>query len=622
MSQPLPPSSPESEPLNPSGAVAPSSTQPPGSIWSRFWKAPSLQTAHKIYAVLAILVLGFITYLYVHAIDTENMGFTHDDGVYAIVGKSLALGKGFKLLHVIGQPGQIKYPFIYPLILSVVWFFSPHFPENLPALLYMTIAFTIASGWLMFIWLKDCQKMPGWLVLTLAVIIPTNFYFIYFFSMVMSEAPYLFFTLLILWYFHRITQSAQPLQKKELFWLVTLSSLCFLTRVLGLAMMAGVGVWLLLNRQWKNALIYGLGCLFTGILPWVFWVKFNTPPVNDLNYPLVNAYSNYGLEFFHNLTTANYLNGLGVSVLTMILKLQEVMFPLIPNFFKIYPKLKANQDLVHWFSLIAMIMAYVVFGYFLLQGISTLRKSWSNGKFRPEQLTLPGLYLLFYILIITFWNYDDQMARFLSPVLPMIWLYFFKPFMNVLPDLGRPLAGSRKKVILASVFTILALTTALWNVNGSYRTIVISRAQHWVESGKYRWLWDEYKESFQWIRENLPQDARLSVASDVVFYLNTDRPTFYTFYASMHRKNGKFTEDSIPLLMKSLDYHKVNYLVAEPHMQFRTLLAPVNYVAQKLMEQYPKRFVHLYGTPKGSIHVFKILPPEPPKQISSTPQGQ
>ncbi len=622
MSQPLPPSSPDSESLNPSNHVEPSSAQPPGSVWSRFCKVPSLKTAHKIYALLAILVLGFITCLYVQSIDTENMGFTHDDGVYAIVGKSLALGKGFKLLHVIGQPGQIKYPFIYPLILSVVWFFSPHFPENLPALLYMTIAFTIASCWLMFIWMKDCQKMPGWLVLTLAVIIPTNFYFIYFFSMVMSEAPYLFFTLLILWYFHRITQTAQPLQKKDLFWLVTLSSLCFLTRVLGLAMMAGIGIWLLLNRQWKNALIYGLGCLFTGILPWVFWVKFNTPPVNDFNYPLVHAYSNYGLEFFHNLTTANYLNGLGVSVLTMILKLQEVMFPLIPNFFKIYPKLKANQDLVHWFSLIAMIMAYVVFGYFLLQGISTLRKSWSNGKFKADQFTLPGLYLLFYILIITFWNYDDQMARFLSPVLPMIWLYFFKPFMNFLPDLGRPLAGSRKKVILASVFTILALTTALWNVSGSYRTIVVSRTQHWVESGKYRWLWDEYKESFKWIRENLPQDARLSVASDVVFYLNTDRATFYTFYASMHRKNGKFTEDSIPLLMKSLDYHKVNYLVAEPHMQFRTLLAPVNWVAQQLMEQYPKRFVHLYGTPKGTIHVFKILPPETPKQVSSAPQGQ
>lgn len=605
MSQPTPPSSPR-----PAPQMAQEAAAEPGSTWSRLWQAFSSKNVHPLYTALAFLVLALITYLYIQCIDTENMGFTHDDGVYAIVGQSLALGKGFKLLHVIGEPGQIKYPFIYPLILSVVWFFNPHYPENLPALLYITIAFTIAACWLMFIWLKDCQKMPGWLVLTLAVIIPTNFYFIYFFSMVMSEAPYLFFTLLILWYFHRITQNAQPLQNKDLFWLVILSSLCFLTRVLGLAMMAGIGVWLVLNRQWRNALIYGLGCLLTGVLPWVLWVKFNTPPINDFNYPLVNAYSNYGLEFFHNLTTANYLNGLGVSLLTMILKLQEVMFPLIPNFFKIYPKLKANQDLVEWFSLIAMIMAYVVFGYFLLQGISTLRKSWANGKFTAKPFTLPGLYLFFYIVIITFWNYDDQMARFLSPVLPMIWLYFFKPFMNYLPDLGRVLAVPRKNVVLACAFTLLACTVALWNVGGSYRTIVTSRSQHWVESGKYRWLWDEYKASFQWIRENLPQDARLSVASDVVFYLNTERPTFYTFYASMRRKNGKFTDDSIPLLMKSLDHYQVNYLVAEPHMQFRTLLAPVNWVAQKLMERYPKRFVHLYQTPKGAIHVFKILPPD------------
>jgi hypothetical protein len=58
--------------------------------------------------------------------------------------------------------------------------------------------------------------------------------------------------------------------------------------------------------------------------------------------------------------------------------------------------------------------------------------------------------------------------------------------------------------------------------------------------------------------------------------------------------------------MQGLDHYGVNYLVAEPHMQFRSIRFPVNLVAKQLMDLYPKRFQHIYGTPRGSIHIYKI----------------
>jgi hypothetical protein len=438
----------------------------------------------KVYLLLLLILLVIIGAYYVGAIDRECLGFTHDDGVYAVAGKSLAMGKGFKLLHVVGEPAQIKYPFGYPLILALVWLIQPQFPQNLPAMAYITIAFTLASCWLIFVWLKQCQKFPGWLALSITAIIPSNFFFLYFFGAIMSEAPYLFFSLWVLWLIHQASLKEKPLSGKTLITLIALSSLSFLTRVLGVALMGAVGVWLLLNRQWKNALTYAIGCLFTGILPWVLWIKLNTPTINPFNYPLVNAYSNYGLEFFHNLTTANYANSLGIALFSLINKMQEVMIPVLPNLLKIYPALAKNPDIVNITSMGALTLSYLMFGYFLLQGISALRKSWVKGQFQAQTFSVPGLYLFFYLLIITLWNYEDQMSRFLTPVLPLLWFYFFKPFSRYLPELGYKLATPRWKVVLASAFTVLICVLALCHIEGSYRTIWISRNKHWVESGK------------------------------------------------------------------------------------------------------------------------------------------
>lgn len=563
----------------------------------------------KIYALLAFALVCVIGIFYARTIDTEVLGFIHDDGVYTVAGKSLAQGKGFKLLHVVGEPAQIKYPFGYPVILAIVWLFIPTFPDNLAMQNYVTLAFTLGGCWMIYLWLKECQKLPGWLALLITAVIPSSFFFIYFYTTIMSEAPYLFFTMLTLWAFHRAIQKEKPLTIRTVLLLILLSVVSFLTRVLGLSLIAAIGTWLLLNRQWRNAAIYGAGSILFGLLPWFLWIKFNTPVIDVFNYPLVNTYSNYGLEYFHNVTTSNYIHGLGIALFSLIDRMQEVMIPALNNILKIYPKLGENEDLASALTLTSLTTAYLLLGYFVLQAISTLRKSVQNWRFQPQVFSVPGLYLLYYILMITLWNYEDQMARFLTPMLPLLWFYLFKPLARVLPDFGRKLSAPRWKVITATTFTLLVFVAAFWQAPSSYELLLKSRQEHWVTTGKYPWLWDDYKQVFKWINANLPENARLSAASDVVVYLYTNRPTFYTFYASLRREDGQFTKESIPLLMQSLDHFKINYLVAEPHMQFRTVLRPVNKVAEDLMKAYPKRFERVHASPHGAINVYKILPP-------------
>jgi hypothetical protein len=590
------------------------SPPPPKPDPVRTW--PRWLSREIIYGLLAVVLIAAVGWFYGRVVDTEVLGFTHDDGVYAVAGKSLAEGKGFKLLHVVGQPGEIKYPFVYPAILSLVWLTNPNFPENLPALNYITIAFSLAACGLVYLYLRKAQRFPGWLSLLVITLTTAHFFFIYFYSSIMSEGPYLFFSMLTLMMAYRATKNGPEVSPRDLAVLVALSCVTFLTRIPGVTLMGAIGVWLLINGQWKNALRYGMGCLAFGIMPWALWVKYQTPEVTAMSYPLINAYSNYGLEFFHNFTGTNYLSSLPGDFYSLFRSLLEQLFPLISNFIKNFPALKNSPSAIEVVAMIILLSQYGLSGYFLMQVVRTAKQScvkgsnWFHWQINPAVFSIPGLYLFFYLLMITLWNYEDQLSRFLTAVVPLLWLYFFKPWVSYLPEFGQPWPAKRKLGALALIGVLLTTTLSLWIAPNAYKLVYTSRNQHWVEVGRYRWMWREYQHVFAWINKSLPPDAPLSASSDVVFYLYTGHPTYYTFFASLRRKNGQFTPDSIPLLMQSLDYHHVKYLVAEPHMTGRIIREPVNVVAKQLLKAFPHRFKQVYGSPHGAIAIYKILPLE------------
>lgn len=52
------------------------------------------------------------------------VGTFDDDGVYTVLGKALAEGRGYLSLHLIGSPVQVKYPPGFPMILALFWQWS------------------------------------------------------------------------------------------------------------------------------------------------------------------------------------------------------------------------------------------------------------------------------------------------------------------------------------------------------------------------------------------------------------------------------------------------------------------------------------------------------------------
>src|SRR6266849_8914777 len=79
---------------------------------------------------VAIGVVG-VALAYWTAVRAPAAGIYHDDGIYAVTAKSLATGRGYRIVSVSGEIAQTKYPFLFPALLAAVWKIAPRFPENL-----------------------------------------------------------------------------------------------------------------------------------------------------------------------------------------------------------------------------------------------------------------------------------------------------------------------------------------------------------------------------------------------------------------------------------------------------------------------------------------------------------
>src|SRR3954467_3495538 len=81
--------------------------------------------------VVAAIVFGVAMW----ASHPYAVGVFHDDGVYAILARSLATGRGYRYLHLPGAPAATHYPPGYPFFLSLLWRIAPDFPGNVGLLL-------------------------------------------------------------------------------------------------------------------------------------------------------------------------------------------------------------------------------------------------------------------------------------------------------------------------------------------------------------------------------------------------------------------------------------------------------------------------------------------------------
>ena len=244
-----------------------------------------LRTAGLMPALLA-LVVGTAAW---YAATPYVVGVFHDDGVYALLAKAIAEGRGFHYLQLPGAPAATHYPPLYPLLLGLLWWISPAFPENLSFLLAANAACLAASALGLYAFARrrlDWEMAPAVavsLVAHLSVPILTLS------NALLSESLFLALLwpslLLAVWVVtSRLASSGQVIGAG------VAAATLMLCRTIAVALVLAVLLLLAQRGRWRHVAHFSLAS-GAALLPWTLWTLVAAPAVPA---PLSGAYGSYG----------------------------------------------------------------------------------------------------------------------------------------------------------------------------------------------------------------------------------------------------------------------------------------------------------------------------------------
>lgn len=375
-----------------------------------------------------------------------------------------------------------KFPPLFPWLLSLpqAFFGMALLPQKI-----LVWLFYLASAALLI--RRSCRMFPGrwgapigWISATLIPVLEYGHY-------VMSEVPYLLFSLLALeafdWADARglaatgqgavVRDSGAERGAGNL--AVVLAALCaaatFYTRSVGLALWAGLGLAILLRRIPRKGVILFAAVSATLLLPWV--IRTLAGPPNPY-FPQLMQVNPYHAEW-GRLSASGWVNRVVENV--RIYLGGEIPTGLLPVLFRwTYdpPELR--------YRFLPIAVAWIPLLLVAIGMTRTLRKR--------EPI---GLYLLFYLLLTLLWPNLWTGLRFLVPVLPLFALVLFR---GLLWGLGVGESRFPRRSLAAAVLL------GVWIVLGVKNQAVMAQ-----EVRRYPPAWDHYFKAAEWIRDHAAPDA-------------------------------------------------------------------------------------------------------------------
>ena len=269
-------------------------------------------TAGKVHffpapVIIVALLLGGAAFW---GANKQILGLFHDDAIYAVAGKALASGDGYAVESLPGAPPQTKYPFLFSVLLSVIWRFAPSFPENIALLKSLNVAILVAIFLAAVAYFRRSFSSSSLMAVLFAVLVCTNPIIFSYSDYVLSDLLLVFLTLIALTLVSRTIEPSPfgkgglrgilqrtmvqippdpPFSKggsyasmAHLLVLAGVVGLACLTRTAALPLVFAGVLYAFVRRGWRGAMVFvlGVGCL---LAPWYIWVwSHAAPPVDSL----------------------------------------------------------------------------------------------------------------------------------------------------------------------------------------------------------------------------------------------------------------------------------------------------------------------------------------------------
>jgi len=237
-------------------------------------------------------VVVFLLVLGVSIWEAFPPGIWHDDGVYVMLGRSLAEGEGLRYLGVEGAPLAPKFPPLFPLLLAVAWLLFPAFPDNVPVLSGLNLLIISGAGGLFAAYLKNGLKLRPQIavLITLLAWISPQMWRVS--LLPLSEPLFLLGTVAALWAGARVEEE----RGGGLVWIFILAGgVAIYARTLGLAVLAAGSLAVLVRRRLTAAAGIFLG-LVALLLPWALWSRWAAGSIPDVLQDTLGPYGPWLVE--------------------------------------------------------------------------------------------------------------------------------------------------------------------------------------------------------------------------------------------------------------------------------------------------------------------------------------
>ncbi len=426
-----------------------------------------------------LLALAPAAHLAWVARDMPHFGHLHDDSIYFVCAKSLAQGRGYRILSLPAEPFQTKYPPLWPLLLAIIWKLDPHFPENLP--------WAMALGWVMlpafvtlaWFWLRN-HGLSARLSIALCAIVALSPCAVVISAGVMSD---LVFSVALL-----AAMLAIESAERSTLWALgagVLAAIAYLIKTAALPLAAAGPLWLLLRKKYRAAALM-FGAMLPAVIAWTLWSRAHMSNAGDL-------------------VTLYYTNYLGFQIYNVGWRdLPVIMWK--------------NLDGLFWgiAELLIFDVAKSAWGICLARFLGIVVIAGTVRFARRAGVTPYHWFALGYTAILLVWHFPPN-NRFLLPLFPLLLAGLATELANLVSVIrGAWPQGLANKFAVAAITAGLACVlyiAIVWNIRGLTREIPTAFAQH-------RLLLASNRKAFAWIAQNLPAGSFYAY-DDPVFYLYT-----------------------------------------------------------------------------------------------------
>ncbi len=425
-----------------------------------------------------------------------------DSVTYVLLAESiLAPGDGYSLSLEPGPPeAHAKYPPLYPILLAPLVAFLG---RNFAALKLVSLFFTAASVLVFCLYARRGRKLVPWCCLAAAFAVSPGV--IDYSRWMLSEAPFLFFTLLALWMLREDEDEREIGRPFVLGLLASVAS--FYVRSIGALLLVGTSLAYLLRREWRKFLVHGaVGGGLT--IPWLVRNRLVTESTSPYweEFLLQNIYApDAGRLDFSGMAERFFENA-------WLYAAREL------------PRALVGSDSA-WSGNFLVVCAAVAVCLLAFVGLArTLRD-------RPGAA---GLYLVLTCVTIMLFQTSVNDVRYLVPLIPLILVYAAE---GAGARAARPRAGRRSRCSGGKSDLVRWVSRLPAYVPGLLAALAVGAHADRIPSNLdmlarynagdrysgYSPAWRNFFEASLWMEANTPPDAVVTVRKPRLFNALADR---------------------------------------------------------------------------------------------------